>query len=108
MRLTTNSPAARKSLRPFQTRASCMEVVPKFNGKALGVPVSTANLIRLASDCESGNAVARVGTIWWALAGIFRSKAALEAENLVLRQQINVLRRTARKRPHLTGVDRLI
>jgi hypothetical protein len=46
--------------------------------------------------------------IWWALAGLFRSKAALEAENLVLRQQINVLRRTAPKRPHLTGVDRLI
>ena len=46
--------------------------------------------------------------MWWALAGLFRSKAALEAENLVLRQLINVLRRTAPKRPHLTGVDRLI
>ena len=46
--------------------------------------------------------------IWWVLAGLFRSKAALEAENLVLRQQINVLRRTALKRPHLTGIDRLV
>ena len=46
--------------------------------------------------------------MWWALAGLFRSKVSLEAENLVLRQQINVLRRTAPKRPHFTGVDRLI
>ena len=37
--------------------------------------------------------------IWWALVGLFRSRAALEAENLVLRQQINVLRRTRPKRP---------
>jgi hypothetical protein len=31
----------------------------------------------------------------------FRSRAQLEAEILVLRQQINVLRRRASKRPHL-------
>jgi hypothetical protein len=31
--------------------------------------------------------------IWWALVGLFRSRRALEAENLVLRQQINILRR---------------
>jgi hypothetical protein len=32
--------------------------------------------------------------IWWVLVGLFRSRAALEAENLMLRQQLNVLRRT--------------
>jgi hypothetical protein len=46
--------------------------------------------------------------IWWTLASLCRSRAALEAENLVLRQQINVLRRTAPRRPHITSLDRLI
>jgi hypothetical protein len=46
--------------------------------------------------------------IWWALVGLFRSKAALEAENLVLRQQLNVLRRTRSRRPAFSGTDRLI
>ena len=45
---------------------------------------------------------------WWALVGLFRSRRALEAENLVLRQQINVLRRTAPKRLLLSSIDRLI
>jgi transposase InsO family protein len=39
---------------------------------------------------------------------LLRSRAALAAENLVLRQQINVLRRTAPKRPFLSNVDRLV
>src|SRR6266852_3159869 len=45
---------------------------------------------------------------WWALVGLFRSRRALEAENLVLRQQINVLRRTAPKRLLLSSIDRLL
>jgi transposase InsO family protein len=46
--------------------------------------------------------------IWWALVGLFRSRVALEAENLALRQQINVLRRTGPKRPAFNRADRLI
>ena len=46
--------------------------------------------------------------IWWAFVARFRSTGALEAENLVLRQQINVLRRTAPKRPRFSSIDRLI
>src|SRR5690348_5433482 len=46
--------------------------------------------------------------IWWALVGLVRSRVALEAENLALRQQINVLRRTGPKRPALSRTDRLI
>jgi len=46
--------------------------------------------------------------IWWALVGLFRSRSALEAENLVLRQQLNVLRRTGPKRPAFSWTDRLI
>ena len=45
---------------------------------------------------------------WWALVGLFGSRRALEAENLVLRQQINVLRRTAPKRLLISSIDRLI
>src|SRR6266571_9313877 len=46
--------------------------------------------------------------IWWMLVDLFRPRAKLEAEILVLRQQINVLRRTAPKRLLLRGIDRLI
>jgi hypothetical protein len=42
------------------------------------------------------------------LASLFKSRAELEAENLVLRQQINVLSRRMPKRPALTNVDRLV
>jgi hypothetical protein len=45
---------------------------------------------------------------WWVLVDLFRPRAKLEAEILVLRQQINVLRRTAPKRFLLSSVDRLI
>jgi hypothetical protein len=46
--------------------------------------------------------------IWSLLIRLFRSRATLEAENLVLRQQIIVLRRTAPKRLRFSGFDRLI
>src|SRR5436853_3970570 len=42
------------------------------------------------------------------LASLFRSRAKLEAEILVLRQQINVLRRRASKRPRLNNADRFL
>ena len=42
------------------------------------------------------------------LASPFKSRAELEAENLILRQQINVLCRRMPKRPALTNVDRLL
>src|SRR5882757_9553762 len=42
------------------------------------------------------------------LASPFKSRAELEAENLILRQQINVLCRRMPKRPALTYVDRFL
>jgi hypothetical protein len=42
------------------------------------------------------------------LASLFKSRAKLEAEILVLRQQINVLRRRAPRRPHLNNTDRFL
>jgi hypothetical protein len=42
------------------------------------------------------------------LASPFKSRAELKAENLILRQQINVLRRRMPKRPALTNVDRFL
>jgi hypothetical protein len=42
------------------------------------------------------------------LASLFKSRAKLEAEILVLRQQINVLRRRAPKRPHLNNTERFL
>jgi len=46
--------------------------------------------------------------IWCALVGRFRSRASLEAEILVLRHQLNILRRKSRKRPTLGSIDRLV
>jgi hypothetical protein len=43
-----------------------------------------------------------------ALIGLFESSARREAEILVLRQQINVLRRKSPKRPALNNADRLL
>jgi hypothetical protein len=42
------------------------------------------------------------------LVSLFKSRAELEAENLVLRQQISVLRRRMPKQPALTNIDRLL
>src|SRR6202521_6189195 len=42
------------------------------------------------------------------LTSLFKSRAKLEAEILVLRQQINVLRRQTPKRPHLNNTDRFL
>src|ERR1700704_5501086 len=46
--------------------------------------------------------------IWCALIGLLRSRAALEAEVLVLRHQLNVLRRKSPKRVALKSIDRLL
>src|SRR5436309_14960207 len=46
--------------------------------------------------------------IWCALIGLFRSRAALEAEILVLRHQLNVLRRKFPKRLAFGNADRLV
>jgi len=42
------------------------------------------------------------------LASLFKSRAKLAAEILVLRQQINVLRRRTPRRPHLNNTDRFL
>jgi hypothetical protein len=46
--------------------------------------------------------------IWLALVGAVRSRVSLEAENTILRHQLNVLRRQSPKRPTFGMLDRLI
>src|SRR5712672_226140 len=46
--------------------------------------------------------------IWLALVGAFRLRASLEAENMILRHQLNVLRRKSSKRPTFGVLDRLV
>jgi hypothetical protein len=46
--------------------------------------------------------------IWCALIGLFRPRAVLEAENLVLRHQLDVLWRKSSKRLAFSNVDRLV
>ena len=48
------------------------------------------------------------GLIWYAVAALFRSRAALQAEILVLRHQLNVLHRSSPRRVPLSNVDRLV
>jgi len=47
-------------------------------------------------------------TLLAALRSLFRARVDLELENIALRHQIGVLRRSAKKRPKLTPVDRLL
>ena len=46
--------------------------------------------------------------IWCGLIGLFRSRAALEVEILVLQHQLNVLQRKSSKRMALNSIDRLL
>ena len=46
--------------------------------------------------------------VWYALVGRLRSRASLEAENLVLRHQLNILRRRSPKKLTLGNIDRLV
>ncbi len=49
-----------------------------------------------------------LATLLVTFSSIFRSRATHELENLVLRHQIGVLQRSARRRPRLTPVDRIL
>src|ERR1700688_16698 len=49
-----------------------------------------------------------LATLLATLSSIFRSRVALQLDNLALRHQIDVLRRSTRKRPKLTSGDRLL
>jgi hypothetical protein len=49
-----------------------------------------------------------LGLLACALTGLFRSRARLEAEILVLRHQLNVLRRKAPKRVAFNSIDRWV
>jgi transposase InsO family protein len=46
--------------------------------------------------------------IWWLFADLFRPRAAMEAEILVLRHQLNVLRRKSPRRVVFSGFDRMV
>jgi len=47
-------------------------------------------------------------TLWWCLASLLKSRERLEAENLALRHQVSLLRRSAPQRLRLRGWDRFL
>ena len=74
-------------------------------------PVPTANPIRLACASELGDerrVLELFNLLRWMLLDLFRSRSSLEGEIIALRHQLNVLRRSAPKRPALTSFDRFI
>jgi hypothetical protein len=71
--------------------------------------VPVANLLRLTENrarliCNERSCQAHC----LAVVDLFRSRAAIEAEILALRQQIIVLRRTAPKKQTFGAIDRLV
>ena len=85
--------------------------VAKLSGKvqtSLLITVPTANPNRLVRNCESGDACPMSNLcrlIWYALVGWFQSRASLEAENLALCHQLNILRRRSPKKLTLSNID---
>ena len=49
-----------------------------------------------------------IRALWWALGLRLKSRGRIEAENLALRHQLNVVCRSARKRVRLCRSDRLL
>lgn len=49
-----------------------------------------------------------VRALWWFLISFLKSRRQLEAEILALRHQVNVLRRSAPRRPRLGSADRIL
>src|ERR1700726_375311 len=66
----------------------------------------TSSRSRIGRCCRGMRDLVRL--IVWMVVDLFRSWAAIEAEILTLRQQINVLRRTAPKKQTFSSIDRLI
>src|SRR3977135_4556397 len=63
-------------------------------------------LPRIGRCCRVMRDLLRI--IGWTVVDLFRSRAALEAEIWTLRQQINVLRRTAPRKLSFSVLDRLV
>ncbi len=90
------------------------------NGNAIRkIPEARASEALSLSETRSADKGSRIGRccrpmrdifslLWCALVGLFRSRASLEAEILLLRHQLNVLRRKPPKRMAFSNVDRLV
>jgi hypothetical protein len=89
-------PSARVNRNTIFVRAST--VVPTANPKRLTVASESVDSRGMGDLCR---------LTWCAVVGLFRSRASLQAEILVLRHQLNVLQRKASKRVVLGNVDRL-
>src|SRR5262249_30416444 len=79
-------------------------------GLVLGA-VCTENWIRLDAKQRLGNChlmIELLRLILHSVTLLFKPRAKLAAEILVLRQQLNVLRRQVSKRPQLSNTDRFL
>jgi transposase InsO family protein len=75
------------------------------------LPPDAGRLIQLTGARESGDNLPMSDLcrlMWCAVIGLFRTRVALEAEILVLRHQLNLLRRKSPNRVAFSNIDRLV
>jgi hypothetical protein len=100
-----------RTARTMTTKSSVTLYSPVAGSTAASVPTKNRILLSLLSlidfDLLVWSAAQRLFMALSALASMFKTSAQLRLENLALRQQLGVLRRSAPKRLKLTLADRI-
>jgi hypothetical protein len=90
------------------------QTAPALRTAALPTAFSAVSVVNLSGWRVAANRAMLLCTrdlcrlVGWMVVDLIRSRAALEAEIWTLRQQINVLRRTAPKKLSFSAIDRLV
>jgi hypothetical protein len=110
---------SREGLSKALARPDVKDYLQRLIREELGVGATRASRKVMEIMENSENSIAQLSAaklamgdlcrlVWSAVVGLFQSRAALQAEILVLRHQLNVLRRKAPKRLAFSAVDRLV
>jgi hypothetical protein len=72
------------------------------------VPTANSDLFEMMEVSRNAVSMCILTTVLALFRSAFRSRATVELENVALRHQLNVLKRSVKRRPKLTPVDRLL
>jgi hypothetical protein len=89
-------------------RASCPSRKLKLEHIDGVVPTVNPKRLSITGESVDNHLGDLLKLIWYAVAGLFRSRATLQTEVLALRHQLNMLRRRAPKRVAVSNIDRLV